>query len=113
MVWEKGESGNPAGGNHTKEYFKFRRECQKLAPKAISNLTKYLESANDLHCQWATKLLLEYAYGKPKQQVEFSGELDHKFIVQVPELISNSIEWEKRFQPTALMAQTGEPTEEE
>lgn len=112
MVWQQGQSGNP-GGTTRKGYYEFKRKCQALAPKAIENLTKWLDSQDVQTAQWATRLVLEYAHGKPQQTVEFTGEIDHKFIVQVPELISNSIEWEKRFQPTALMAQTGEPTEEE
>lgn len=106
MVWQKGQSGNPKGPRHNKAYYEFKRQCQKYAPRSVERLADGLESSEKDVWISCARILLEYGYGKPSQIVEIGGQIDHNFIVQIPELIGESATWEEKFQPTALIAET-------
>lgn len=62
----------------------------------IENLAKIAKSDEFKAAVAAASLLLGYAYGKPKESVEISGELEHK-VVRVPPKV-NQEEWPELLQ---------------
>jgi len=74
--WVKGVSGNPGG--RSKEDAELKRVIQENLPPAalFKKLMDFVEFADDHGTKLkALQILIEYGYGKPKQQVEHSGEV--------------------------------------
>lgn len=82
MVFKKGQSGNPLGLQN-KDIYTFKRKCQQMSPRALQRLEQALESGNRLDWQFAVEMVLAYAFGKPKQQVEMSGETKQSISIQI------------------------------
>jgi len=71
--WAPGQSGNPAGRAQTGKAF--RERCRKWAnEKGFAILAEMAESAGRDRSR-ATELLMAYAFGKPTQAVEYSGQV--------------------------------------
>lgn len=69
--WQKGQSGNPAGGPKGKQLKTFARELLRDMPD--DEKSKFLKTLDG-------KTIWEMAEGKAKQDMELSGELTSKII---------------------------------
>ncbi len=69
--WQKGQSGNPAGGKKGKQLKTFAREMIMSMPE--EEKAEFLKTIEP-------KIVWEMAEGKAKQDVEVSGELTSKII---------------------------------
>jgi hypothetical protein len=92
--FQKGQSGNPTGRP------KRDREIEELArqhtPAAIAALVEALNGKDRVP---AAALLLAYAYGKPRQPVEQSGEMTHRYVIRAPSPVESAEEWLARHAP--------------
>jgi hypothetical protein len=92
--FQKGQSGNPTGRP------KRDREIEELArqhtPAAIAALVEALNGKDRVP---AAALLLAYAYGKPRQPVEQSGEMTHRYVIRAPSPVESAEEWLARYAP--------------
>lgn len=70
--FQKGQSGNPGG--RSKAYADFVRTMQEHAPTAIEKLILGLQDKDPKQVKFSVEMILAYAYGKPKQAIEVSGE---------------------------------------
>lgn len=85
--FEKGKSGNPGG--RTKEQrekeAKLKAICTKHGPRIIAFYMEILEDSEKDTSDRITagRLILEYGYGKPKQQTEVTGEDGGPVVIKV------------------------------
>lgn len=75
-MFVKGKSGNPGGRPKGTE--EFRTKCRKLTGQALAALERALDDP-DNYVQ-ASKILLEFGWGKPSQPVEHAG--DFSFVLK-------------------------------
>lgn len=77
MTFQKGKSGNPGGGQGEKKNQQKRLIKDLMTPhgpKAVKVIVSQLDLPDPLDQRWAAEIVLNYAYGKPTQAVEVSGE---------------------------------------
>lgn len=82
MVWQKGQSGNPKG--RKKVDWRLKAAAQEYGEAAILTLAKVMTDAPEPADRVrAAKELLDRGYGKAKESVEVSGNLDMGFYIQI------------------------------
>lgn len=82
MTFKKGQSGNP-GGRRPKGFTEFQDLCRTYSFEAQQAM---LAAIKDKDCPFhmkAVELCFNYAWGKPKQQVDLSGEVGGKFEIVI------------------------------
>ena len=84
MPWQKGQSGNPGGRPKAVEGLaELIRKELKDGTEAVKKLLDILQYAPDHgHRIHALKVLLEYGYGKPSQNVNLATENPLRIIVE-------------------------------
>jgi hypothetical protein len=92
--FQKGHSGNPGGKRH--KLSEIEALAREHAPAAIEALLKALDDKDRVP---AAALLLAYGFGKPRQPLEHSGGLEHKFVVRAPSPVESVDEWIRRHAP--------------
>lgn len=71
-LWKPGQSGNPGGRpKEEKEVLALARERSK---EAIERLVLIMQGPNDKLAMMAAQAILDRAFGKPRQQMELTGE---------------------------------------
>ena len=68
MTFVKGKSGNPGGRPKVDPAFK--KAVQKLTPKALKVLEKWMDSVDAAAAVRAANIIIEHAHGKPVQAME-------------------------------------------
>lgn len=81
--FKPGQSGNPKGRRPTPK--EFVRGCMALTPKTLQRLEQIIKSGEDRDAIAASKVVLGYAVGLPKAQVELSGPGGTPVSLQVAE----------------------------
>lgn len=74
MKFVKGQSGNPGG--RPKGLLEFKRECEQRSTRALELLDDAIGQGPSPVAIEAAKLLLAYAWGKPTQTVDVTGDLN-------------------------------------
>jgi hypothetical protein len=92
--FQKGQSGNPGG--RPKKLAEIEELARQHTPAAIAALVKALDGKDRVA---AAALLLAYAYGKPRQSIEHSGEMTHRYGVRAPSPVESAAEWLARHAP--------------
>jgi hypothetical protein len=92
--FQKGQSGNPGG--KPRKTAAIEALAQQHADKAIAALVEALDGKDRVQ---AAGLLLAYAYGKPRQQIEHSGEMARRYVVRTPSPVESAEEWIARYAP--------------
>ena len=73
--WEPGQSGNPEGGAKIKRFFvTLERACVQEDYKRLRASAEKLLDAGAAGEPWAIQMLADRYDGKPKQQIEATGE---------------------------------------
>ena len=73
IPWQPGQSGNPGG--RPKGSKEFRERCREyMNVEGIDSLIEIARDPKDKDKMRAIELLAGYAWGKPKQGVEFGDE---------------------------------------
>ena len=67
MVFVKGKSGNPDG--QTRGYAQMARRLEDMTPRALTRLSKLVESENEAVSLAACRDILDRSLGKAKQNV--------------------------------------------
>lgn len=104
--FQKGKSGNPGG--RPKETKAFIEECKAHAELAIKTLIDCLGSKHGANARIrAAEIIINYAHGKPSQQLEVSG-LQGKDLIP-PNLINTPPEidreqWLKAYNQSLLQS---------
>lgn len=70
--WKKGQSGNPKG--RPPSDLKLREIAQEHTIEAIERLVFWMRSDDPAASTKATSYLLDRGWGKPRQEVELSGD---------------------------------------
>jgi hypothetical protein len=94
--FQKGQSGNPTG--RPKRDCEIEELARQHTPAAIAALVEALNGKDRVP---AAALLLAYAYGKPRQPIEHSGEMTHRYVVRMPSPVESAAEWIRRYAPEA------------
>lgn len=85
--FQKGQSGNPNGRpKKSKNLFDAEQACKGLAPDAFKTLSELLDSDNETIRLKAVQMILDRAYGKPKQAID-ADITSH--VLKPPQLIVN------------------------
>lgn len=85
--FKPGVSGNPAG--KPKQYAEIVELVRNKSKENIARLVKFAESADDeMVALRATQYLHEIAWGKPKETIDFSGQLNHSADDSVKHLLA-------------------------
>jgi hypothetical protein len=96
--FQPGQSGNPTGRP------KRDREIEELArqhtPAAIAALVEALNGKDRVA---AANVLLAYGWGKPRQPLEHSGEMMHRYVVRIPSPAESVEEWLARHAPKTVV----------
>jgi len=95
MVWKKGQSGNPAGGGHTRKQRQIAELLAPYVPEAIEVILKELRGSGRMA---AAKEIIDRVYGKPAQALSVSGPNDTPLRLQFIDGPPNETreEWVKR-----------------
>jgi hypothetical protein len=92
--FQKGQSGNPGG--KARKTAEIEALAQEHAPAAIAALVEALNGKDRVQ---AAALLLAYAFGKPRQHLEHSGEMAQRYVVYAPPPVESAEEWIKTYAP--------------
>lgn len=76
MGFQKGQSGNPSGRpkGAVAATTRMREQCEKYGDEIVDYLVAVMRNGENETSERtaAAKILLEYGYGKPKQQVDLT-----------------------------------------
>jgi hypothetical protein len=92
----------PGSGRNgrAKKFGDIEELAREHAPAAIDALLRALVDSKDSVA--AAALLLAYAFGRPKQLVEHSGELRQSYVVCAPSPVESAEEWIRRHAPEGI-----------
>ena len=97
MKFQKGQSGNPGGRP------KVLGDMQELARQYTTDAVETLASIMlDGHAAPAARVtaanaILDRGYGKPAQHI--TGEVETRFVAELPEVCADGDEWERKYAP--------------
>lgn len=75
--FEKGQSGNPSGRpKQTQAELDFIRSCREKVPAALDKLMVLLDSESESVALRAAQILIERAYGRPRQEIDMTTYQD-------------------------------------
>ena len=100
MAFQKGQSGNPGG--RPKEDDEVKRLARAQTVEAIKRLTYWLKSDNAKASVAAATALLDRGYGKPRQEIEHSGEIATSYVVAAPSVAATPEQWQEQHAPNGL-----------
>lgn len=78
-TFAKGTIANPAGRAPIPQHEKLLiKDCRDLTPKIFERIRSILMDGSDRDALSATRILLEYGFGKPKQIIAVENLSEHK-----------------------------------
>jgi hypothetical protein len=101
MPWQKGQSGNPAGGSAAQRadrmvVFDLKQAARRLCPEALATIERAMHSKDERVRVMAATVILERGYGKPEQKADL--EVVHRF-AEVPQVMDQETWLARRGQP--------------
>lgn len=83
MPWAKGQSGNPGG--RPKENEELKALAREHTEAAVNTLVSIMEDTEAPHAARVTAAtsILDRGHGKPKQQIEHSGDAENPVAVAI------------------------------
>lgn len=96
--WVKGVSGNPKGrAPMTGEIAEVMELAYQHAPSAFRRMLELMKSTDERVALAAAEKVLDRACGKPAQAIEHSGEVAHRYVAEIPPVLTDGKEWERRY----------------
>ena len=84
MVFQPGQSGNPEGrAKLTEEDIDFKKACKERGLSSLENIDKIRNNPKHKDCLKANELILWYAYGKPIETIQGSGDINKPIIIEI------------------------------
>ena len=72
---KKGRGAGRPPGSRDKRVLEIVEACRKLAPKTMARMERIITGPDDMTAIMAAKVVLAYAYGKPKETIDINGEI--------------------------------------
>ena len=95
-TFEKGVSGNPGGKSSAG--IELTRAARALGMEGLEAITAIARMHMDAEVRMAAwGMILDRGFGRPRQQVDIAGDIEHRFVIRAPEVADDASEWEAKW----------------